>query len=239
MNAVNKPENKTVLTVQKRDVLGKKVKKLRKNGLIPANVFGPDFNSISIMLPLKDFIHAYKIAHETGIVYLQLDKDTIPTLIKIVQHHPIDHSVLHVDFRKIDLKQKIETAVPVEVTGESIAVTQHGGVLLTQHDHLMVEALPQDIPQNISVDISTLKELGQEIKVSDLPKSSDYEIKDDPSTVIVSIIAHKEESVTPETTAVEPEIITEAEKTEEGEGAEAATPAPETPSKEAPPKEEK
>src|SRR5258708_2675288 len=99
---------KLELTVQPRTVIGKKVRALRREGLIPSNIFGPDFDSKSISVPTVDFVHAFKTAKETGIVYLKLNSESIPTLIKNVQRHPVDHTLLHVDFRKIDLKQKIE-----------------------------------------------------------------------------------------------------------------------------------
>ena len=218
--------DKLMLNVQKREVVGKKVKQLRKQGIIPANIFGPGFNSVSVSVNSKEFLGIYKLAHETGIVYVTLGTESIPTLIRNLQRHPLHDNILHVDFRKIDLKQKIETTVPVELIGDSVAVTQLGGVLLKQNDHLTVEALPQDIPQHIEIDISKIQELGQDIKVSDLAKSTTYEIKNDPATVIVSVIAHKEESVTPETTAAAPEVITEEGKEgEEGEAAPGETPA--------------
>ncbi|MBI4004648.1 50S ribosomal protein L25 [Candidatus Roizmanbacteria bacterium] len=210
-------EEPVTLSVQKRDIVGKKVKQLRKNALIPANIFGTGFTSISISTPFKDFIQAYKIAHETGIIYLNLDSQSIPTLIRSVQYHPVTNQILHVDFRKIDLKQKIETEVPIEIVGESVAVTQLGGVLLKQHEHLTVEALPQNIPQHITIDVARIQELGQDIKIADLPKSPDYEIKQDPETIIVSIIAHKEESITPETAVAAPEVIEKPEEEQEGE----------------------
>lgn len=200
---------KLTLPVQPRDVFGKKLRKYRIQGFIPANIFGPDFKSVSIGITFKEFIKAYKVAHETGIVYLQLNKDEIPVLIKHVQKHPVNDSILHVDFRKIDLKKKIQTEVPVKTTGTSEAVTQKGGVLLTQSETLLVEALPEDIPQEINVNITIIKELGQEIKVADLPKSAVYDIKTPGDKVIVSVVAHKEESVTPETTTAAPEVIGE------------------------------
>src|SRR5207244_2464468 len=156
------------------------VNSLRKRGFVPANIYGPGLKSIAISIPMKDFMNAYKIAKETGIIYIQIEKETIPTLIKHIQTHPLLNTALHVDFRKIDLKQKIETSVPVNVIGESEAVAQKGGVLLTQHDHLIIEALPQDIPQQIDIDITTLKEVGDEFKVSNLPVSAVYTIKTEP-----------------------------------------------------------
>lgn len=214
-------KEKFLLEAASREILGKGVKKLRRTGMIPANIYGPNFKSASISVSYPDFTSTYKKAHETGIVYLKVNGQEIPTLVKNVQRHPVGSHILHIDFRKIDLTQKVETAVPVVVVGQSAAVTQKGGVLLTQSDHLKVEALPADIPQQIEVDISVLAEIDQSIKVSDLPRSTTYEIKEDPEKIVVSVIAHKEESLEPETAPAEtPEVITE--KPEEGaEGAEA------------------
>lgn len=208
-----KSSAKLSLTVQSRDLTGKKAKKLRKQGLVLGNIFGPEFKSKAVSVNLKDFLKIYKTAKETSVVYLYLDKNEIPVLIKNVQTHPVTDAILHTDFRKIDLKKKIQTEVPIKVVGTSEAVTQKGGVLLIQSETLLVEAFPQDIPQEIDIDISNIKEIGQEIKAADLKKSDQYEIKTPVEKVIVSVIAHKEESITPDTTAaVAPEVITEAEK---------------------------
>ena len=217
-----KINNQVTLSVEPRTVLGKKVKKLRKSGLIPGNVFGNDIKSESITIKYVDFVHIYKIVRETGVVYLQLNKKEIPTLIKHIQRHPLDSTVLHVDFRKVDLTKKVTTEVPVKVVGISEAVSQKGGVLLTQSSFVQVEALPQDIPAVIEVDISSLKELGQDIKVSSLAKNDKYQITTDSEKVIVSVAAHKEESIIAETTAAAaPEVIT-AKAPVEGEVAEAS-----------------
>jgi len=218
---------KNILAVTARDVFGKKLKKLRHQGVIPGNIYGPDFKSTAVSLAYKDFVNTYKVAKETGIVYLSLTGKEIPVMVKSIQKHPVTSLLLHVDFRKVDLKQKITTEVPVVTVGESIAITQLAGVLLTQSSHLMVEAFPQDMPQNIQVDISKIKELGKEIKVSDLSASTKYTIKEEPNKVVVSIIEHKEESIEPETTTVAPEVITEKAPAE-GEAAPAEAGGKET-----------
>jgi len=207
--------DKVSLKAELRNVFGKKLNKIRRQGLVPGNIFGPDFKSKSISIVYKDLVKTYKKVGETGIVYLALDKENIPVLIKTIQKHPITSSLLHIDFRKIDLSKKIETDVPVKTTGVSEAVSQKGGVLLVQSDTLLIEALPEDIPSSIEVDVTIIKEIGQEIKVSDLKKSDKYEIKTSAEKVVVAVIAHKEESITPETAVAAPEIITEA--AEEGE----------------------
>lgn len=225
MKKSEKNTNQVTLPVTERKVLGKKVKKLRKEGNLPANIFGTDYKSQAVTVKYTDFTHVYKIVHETGIVYLNLDKQEIPALVKHIQRHPLDSSILHIDFRKIDLTKKILTEVPVKIVGISEAVAQKGGVLLTQSTRLEVEALPQNIPAEIEVDISVIKDVGQDIKVSQLKKSSVYDIKTDPEKVVVSVTAHKEESVIAETTAAAaPEVLTAKVETEEGAEA-AKTPA--------------
>lgn len=233
---------KLTLKVEKRDVLGKKVKKLRREGMLPGNIYGTDFKSTSVTANLKEFFQVYKTARETGVVHLDLEKKEVPVLIKFVQRHPVTDLLLHVDFRKIDLTQKIQTEVPVSVTGTSEAVSVKGGVLLIQSNTLEVKALPSDIPQKIEVDISTIKEIGEEIKVKDLKKSDKYEFTTEAEKVVVSIVAHKEESVTPDTVSAQPEVITEAPA--EGEAAEGEAEAQPTPEKsgeapKAPPAEKK
>lgn len=217
------------LNVTLRTVVGKQVRKLRKSGILPANIYGADFKSTSISVPYADFTKAYRQVHETGIVYLSLDSQNIPTMIKHIQRHPLDSTVLHVDFRKVDLSKKVVAEVPVKTIGISEAVSQKGGVLLTQSSTLSVEALPQDVPQILEVDISVLKEIGTDIKVKDLAKSDIYTVTADPEKVIVSVTAHKEESVVAETTAAAaPEVLTakvEGEGEEGAEGAKTAAPA--------------
>ena len=200
---------KILIEVKKRDLIGKKAKKLRKQGFILGNLYGQDIKSQSIMINFKDFIKTYKIVKETGIIYLRLDNEEIPCLIKHLQLHPLTENILHVDFRKIDLKKKIEIEVPIKIANQSEAVNQKKGILLIQLHNLLIESLPEDIPQVIEIDISNIKDIGQEIKVADLKVNEKYIIKTPKDRVIVSVIAHKEESVAPETTLTQPEIATE------------------------------
>jgi large subunit ribosomal protein L25 len=208
-------KEKTILKAEIRQVFGKKVKKLRKKGFIPANIFGKDFKSKAITIDAKEFAKVYKKVKETGVLYLEIEKETLPVLIASVQKHPVTHQLLHVDFKKVDLTQKTQAEVPVEIVGQAPAVLEKGGVLLTLTQSLLVEALPEEIPQSIKIDISILKDIGQEIKVANLPTSSTYQILTEKEKVIVSAVAHKEESVTPETQpTTAPEIITEKKESE-------------------------
>jgi len=205
----NQPAEKVILEAQPRETFGKQTRSLRKSGKLPANIYGRDFESLAVTIDTKIFQKLFKNAGETTVVYVIVDGKEYPTLISDIQHHPVTEDVLHVDLRKVNLKQKIEAFVPLVIVGESEAVEVKNGVLLTQLEEVTVNALPAHIPHQIEVDISALVELGDMIRISDLAKSDEYEIIDEPERVVVSVAEHKEEEIIPETTAEETEIITE------------------------------
>lgn len=214
------------LNATKRTELGKKVKKLRTEGKIPANIYGEGFTSQAVTVEGPLFQKLFKKAGETQIVYVTVEgaKEALPVLIHNVQYHPLSHQMLHADLRKVDLTKKIETEVPVQIIGESEAVISKNGVLQTLSDTVLVEALPDHIPHEIVIDISILKEINDEIKIKDLKVSGDYVFKDDIEKSIVRITEHKEEEVTPQTEAPETEITEQkAEGEEATEGEEAKT----------------
>ncbi len=119
-------KEKTILKAEIRQVFGKKVKKLRKEGFIPANIFGKDFKSKAINIDAKEFAKVYKKVKETGVLYLEIEKENLPVLIASVQKHPVTHQLLHVDFKKVDLTQKTQAEVPVEIVGQAPAVLEKG-----------------------------------------------------------------------------------------------------------------
>lgn len=215
MNITKPAEDKLILKAENRTIVGKAVKSLRNKGVLPGNIFGSEIKSQAISVQGMEFNKIYKEAGETKVIYLEIGTTTTPTLITSVDKHPVSEKILHIDFRKVNLKEKIEANVPVEFEGESEAVARKNGILIMQTDEVAVEALPTDIPEKILVNISSLTEIGMEIKISDLAKSDKYDIMDEPEKVIVSVTEHKEESIEPETVAEAPEILTE--KSEESE----------------------
>lgn len=209
------------LACEVRTTFGKKNRALRKSLFIPGVIYGEGQEPISITLPYKTFLETFRKAGETTIVECQVGDETIPTLITDVSVHSVKETILHVDFRRVNLKKKVETSVPVVIVGDSPAV-KAGGVLLQQMQEVTVEALPQNIPHEISINIALITEVGQEVKISDLPTSDVYEITDDATRVIVSVVAHREESVEAQTDRVETEITTAKEPVEGEEGTESA-----------------
>lgn len=175
------------LKVEKRTVLGKAVKKLRRDGIIPGNVYGKDMNSTPVQADLKEFSSVFGIAHETGLVDLKLDDKTIPVLIHEVHIDPRTRTPLHADFFKVNLKEKITAHIPVEPIGEPKAVVDKIGLLEQPMMEVEVEALPTDLPEKIEVNVENMALVDDQILVSDLKVPSDVEILSDASQVVLKI----------------------------------------------------
>jgi len=209
------------LTAQKRTVLGRKVKTLRREGQIPAHVFGHKVKTIHVQVNSKDFHKVFEKAGETGIIDLTLDKEKKPVLVRSVQVNPVTDEPLHIDFYQVNLSEKVKVNVPIEIVGEAQAVEKKIGLLLTPISEIEIEALPVDLPESIEVDVSILTEIGQEIKVKDLNiDRSKIEVHTDPEQIVAQI----GELVTKEMEALEAEVEAEqaeAEAAAETEGAEA------------------
>lgn len=208
---------KTALTAKIRTITGRKVKKLRQSGLIPANLFGKNVKSLSLEIPVADFLAVYKKVGETGLVELKTDKDVFHTLISKVQTHPINRAPVHAEFHAVSLTEKIKAHVPVELIGESQAVKDGVGLLLQTLSEVEVEALPTDLPEKIEVDVAKLVAVGDQVVVADIKLSEK-----------VAILTPGEEIVVKVVTAVSEETKKEEEKKAAEEAAKAATETPPT-----------
>lgn len=170
-----------------RKLVGKKVKNLRKEGLVPATVFGHKIKSQSLSVKEKDFQKVYKQAGETGLVDLKIDDQSIPTLIADVQVHPLNRQTLNVQFHAVNLSEKIKANVPLELLGESPAVANNIGLLLQTLNEVEVEALPTDLPEKIEINVASLSEIGQQITVAELPTVKGVEILTGKDEVVVKV----------------------------------------------------
>lgn len=175
------------LVVSKREITGKKVRKLRRDGIIPSNIYGADYASTAIQLPLADFKKVFAIARETGLVDVELDSKVVPVLIKNVQYNPLTDEVIHADFHKVNLKEKISAKIPVEAVGESKAVTDKIGLLEQPVMEIEVEALPTDLPEKIEVDVEKLAAVDEQILVSELSIPAGVEVLTEASQVVFKI----------------------------------------------------
>ncbi len=219
------------LEAQKRNILGRKVKNLRKSGLIPAHVFGHGIETEHIQLKAADFAKVFEKVGETGIIDLALGSAKKPVMVKGIQIHPVTDLILHIDFYQVNLSEKVKVNVPLEISGEAPAVEKKLGLLLTPVTEIEVEALPTDIPESIEVDVTNLAAVGDELKVKDLKiDRAKVEILVDDQLVVAQI----GELITKEMEAVEAEMEAEAAATVEAvEGEAPAVEGEETPEGEA------
>lgn len=228
--------DRTSLSVKKRTVFGKKLKNLRREGLLPGNVYGKGMPSTAVEVPLKEFEAVYKDTGESGLVDLKLEGETRPVLIKNVAYQSLSKIPLHADFYQVNLKEKVKTMIPLEIMGEPKAVTEKIGLLLTPLSEVEVEALPTDLPEKIEVNVENLAAVGDQITVEQLKIPSGVEVLTDPGQVVVKIdeLVSKEAQ---EQAAAE-EAAAEAAK-EEGSAVEGEQPAEgEAPKEEGQQKEE-
>lgn len=183
--------NKVTLTAEKRTISGRKVKALRKQGIIPANVFGKKTESFAIQILAKDFEQVFKEAGETGIVELSVKNgksSQYPVLISNVQKDPVSDTPIHIDFRQVDLKERIEASVPIEFTGESPAEKTGIGTVVRYVNEVSVESLPADLPEKFEIDVSALSEVDQAVLVKDLKyDKSKVTVKDDPEKIVTKV----------------------------------------------------
>ena len=153
----------------RKNIGGKDAHELRKSGLIPGEIYGPDQKNIHVALDMRAFNKVYKVARESSLVDLSIDgKEPRKVLIHSVQRDPESLNPIHVDFYAVRMDKKLKASVPLEIVGASPAVKNHGAVLVTVKDELEVQCLPKDLPSKIVVDISGLVELESRIRVADL-----------------------------------------------------------------------
>lgn len=209
-------ETRQKIKAKKRDVFGKSVKKMRKEGVLPGVVYGRDFESVSVQFLLKEFQEVYKEVGETSLLHIEIEEHgTYPVLIKQVQLHPLSDLPLHIDFYKVDLTKKVSTKVPLEFVGETIAVKE-GGIFIEILTEVEVEALPQDLPSSFSVDISQLMKINDFMTVSALKIPQGVDLKTSKEEIICKVEEPREEEEVKEVSVEDVQVTTE-KKEEEGE----------------------
>jgi large subunit ribosomal protein L25 len=209
------------LAVRPRQVVGKKVAQLRREGMLPGVVFGGRKDSTSVQTDLRSFERSYRRWGNTTLLSLEgLDGDSIPALIHGVARDTMTGRLLHVDFQRVSLTEKTRAEVPLHFVHESPAVKTLGAVLVHARDHVTVEAFPQDMPHAIEVDLSPLIEIDDALYVRDLVfDKTTVLIVDDPDELVVKAVPVRiEAEPTPAVAApVEGEVAAEgAEPAEEG-----------------------
>ncbi len=210
--------DKYILKAEKRKIFGRKVKNLRKEGIIPAIIYGKKIKSEPIEIKLGEFQKVFKQVGETGLLELQVDGSKRPVLIHFVQKDPINDFPLHIDFLQVDLKEKVTAKVPITIIGESPVEKQGLGTVVQYLDEVEVEALPGDLPEKFEINANDLNSVDQTIIIKDLKyDKTKVEIRDDLQKIVVKVEAAKEEKeeITPKEEGEEKKEEVEAPETSE------------------------
>jgi large subunit ribosomal protein L25 len=210
------------LSAEARSLYGKHVKRLRRQGLVPANIYGHGA-SRAIQAPARVLERLLVQGGRTSVVAISFDGRSETALLKSLQRDPRSGQILHLDFQAVSMEEEVTSVVPVRFIGESIAVTKLDGVMTHPRSELHVTARAADLPDAIEVDVSTITELHGAIHVSELPHSSIYTVVDPAEEVLAIVLPPKRE--------VEEEVeeaVAEEAAAEAGAEAEAQTGAAES-----------
>jgi len=196
------------------------LKKIRAKGKAPAVLYGHKIKNMNLEVDLKEFEKIYKQAGESSLISLNIpsQKEKFLVLIHDIQFDAITSKPIHVDFYQPNLKEEVESMVPLVVEGEAPIVKSVGGTLVKKIFDIGVKALPQDLPREIKVDISKLETFKDNILVKDLEVSPKVKILKDPDEIIISVskIERVEEELAKPIEEKEPEVIKEEKEKEEG-----------------------
>jgi len=209
------------LQAEPRDVFGKHVRRLRRQGIVPANIYGHG-DSRPIQAPARALEHMLVHGGRTGLVTIAVDGGSETALLKEIQRDPRSGQILHIEFQAVSMEEEVTSTVPVRFIGESVAVTKLGGVMSHPRAELRLAARARDLPESIEVDVSTITELHGAIHISDLPESATYTYLDPPEEVLAMVQPPKGEAEEEEAAAeaaVEAETEAEAAATAEAESA--------------------
>jgi large subunit ribosomal protein L25 len=215
--------DKIELVAHKRDLLGKKVRFLRREGVTPVNLYGHGLESTSLQIETPALKKALAQAGRTSLVHLKVGSAKRPhiAIVRGIQRDPVKGELLHVDFYQVRMDEKLKIAVPLVLMGKAPAVKDLGGILVQEMGSIEVECLPANMPHSIEADISGLVQLDQAVHVKDLHVGDGVTILADPGKVVAKIARLRIE-VVEAVAAPAAEAEAEVEEEEEAEAEEKA-----------------
>jgi large subunit ribosomal protein L25 len=177
------------LVLNKREILGKKVKYLRRQGMTPVHLFGPNTKSLALQGNTEIIEKVLKEEGKVALISLKVDKEKRAkhVLIREIQRNPLTRQLLHIDFYQVKMTEKVKMEVPVALVGKAPGAEISGNMLEHELSTLSVESLPSNLPTSIEIDVSSLTHGGQAIRVKDIDPGEGVSILTQPEQVIVKI----------------------------------------------------
>lgn len=204
--------NREELKVSRRDILGKKVRFLRREGLTPVNLYGPNIESTPLQAETPFLKRLIAKAGRNALITLKVDGAKKPRVVMVrdIQRDPLNDELLHVGFFQVEMTHRVKAEVPLLFLGEAPAAKTSRSMLIQNLTALHVEALPADLPHAIEVDLSVLEEIDQAIHVRDIVVGEAVEVLTDPDQLVARVMESKVEKLVEE-------IAEEAVEVEEAE----------------------
>ena len=202
-----------ILQIQKRTTEGKKVKTLRNQGITPIHLYGSEFDSASMQVKMSELINILDLAGFSSPITLNDGKNDIIAFAREVQRHPLTEQILHVDFQVVGKDDQVEVEVPINLTGESPAVKNLGGVLIKLMETIRVSSKVDSVPKSLELDISVIESLEQSILVGDIEIAEGVQIVSDETFAVARVIPPRIEVEEEELEA----DLAEGEESEEGD----------------------
>ncbi|MFZ6028388.1 MAG: 50S ribosomal protein L25 [Chloroflexota bacterium] len=205
-----------VLKAQHRSVVGKQVKALRREGALPAVLYGTSVEPTPIQLNLHDTMLLMRGVSGSALITIDLEGKPYKALVREKQYNYIRRELIHLDFQAVSMTEKLRVNVPVETVGTSGAVENFNGILVVNLNELDIECLPGDLPSAIEVDISPLASIGDAITVGQIELSDKLTVYNSPEDVVVVVTGQQqEEEAEGETSEDEPEVVQKNRKEED------------------------
>lgn len=185
----------TTLSASPREITGKATRRLRTQGILPANIFGRDTKSQTIQVTSLDFERLRVGRHTSGVIVLNIAGTPQPqmVLVRHIQRNPITDKILHIDFLRIDLQERVTARLPLHFEGVAPGVRAEGGVLLHLLETLEVECAAGDIVHFLAVDISSLEKIDAMLHARDIKLPLNYVLLADPDEVVAKITQPRSE----------------------------------------------
>jgi len=192
--------NREELKVSRRDILGKKVRFLRREGLTPVNLYGPNIESIPLQAETPFLKRLIAKAGRNALITLKVDGAKKPRVVMVrdIQRDPLNDELLHVGFFQVEMTHRVRAEVPLLFLAEAPAARSSHAMLIQNLTSLHVEALPADLPHDIEVDLSVLEEIDQAIHVRDIVVDEAVKVLTDPDQVVARVMESKVEKIVEE-----------------------------------------
>lgn len=195
------------LRAQVRKELGKKTKALRRAGFLPAVLYGENVPSRPIAVSYQDFERTYRETGESTLLKLELEDKPFNVLIYDIEKEALSGKLLHADFYAVRMDKEIKTKIPIEFLGESPAVKNEGGILIKVLQEVEIEALPQNLPHGLKIDLTGLSSIGTRLFIKDILLPKEIRVIANSDEVVVLVEAPRSEE---ELTALKEKIVPEA-----------------------------